>query len=701
MMFTVPTDERLVTDEEVFAAFDLTIPELKKVSDAIHDQNILLAKQELVRYFETRQNVCYVYDYRSLPLMPIDTDEDTGKFQAALGLKGSLKEFCLYSGRKMMDHIYVRPGSAGKETDLGPGYEHLPHFNYYEDQGKKHRTDLDIFVRGTFFEYLAVLYHETGDPKVLQSFEETLLMFFEHYPLIIECQDPDAHHFSFTEERDVMSAGFLTLGYVSLLYTRVPYDLSADLAFEIIKRIWYLGVQVRRFDYEVYYPYNHHMWERGLVPFILGTLLPEIPAFASVKPLGANVIRRHIMDDFNEWGGYSEHSIPYWSGAALREMICKGILLARLNQENLLDEETRNRIDRSFDILALISPPHASYPSLGDGGGPLVNAVLYAGWRTMGSRYCEDILDIRLHGAVLPPSLPLDYSSHKTGFYCSKSGYAPDSDYILMSAKTDCGRSGHNHMDMLTLFISMGGQEFIGEPHARQLYHTVPQGTPNRGYLYNMGSHNTVLVHGSPVQPDRMFANKWGVFRPDSPIAEFHSDVNGSFVSAFHDAYSFCRHTRDILFSRSGGILISDRLRGGDRVSDSHIQRWHLFPDVTYQQLDQRTLVLQKNGIRILCMWTGSPTLHIWQKEELCPVSVTNREVLSTIIDVAFAAETDASYGDAGLVQQSLLILNVTDKTPDVPDRDMLCRSLMDTARGGDPAGALKLFLTIPSGKEL
>ena len=126
--------------------------------------------------------------------------------------------------------------------------------------------DRDMIVRGQFFEYLAVLYHETGDPKVLDSFEEVLQVFFQTYPLQIVNCSPSTDRFQYTEDRDVMSAGWLSVVYTGLFYTRVPYEISTDLAFEILKRIWFLGIQFRRFDEDGYRPYNHHMWERGLVP---------------------------------------------------------------------------------------------------------------------------------------------------------------------------------------------------------------------------------------------------------------------------------------------------------------------------------------------------------------------------------------------------------------------------------------------------
>lgn len=692
-MITIPEKERDVTDEDLFSALSLSYPGLSAVRLAWESGNTLLAKKELVSYFQTRTNVTYYYDYRSLPLKAIDTDTNPQLFQAALGLKGSLKEFCLYAGKKMTEHVYVRPGGE-IEIDLGADYENLPHFNVKEDLGKKHRTILDIFSRGQFFEYLAVLYHETGDPAVLTSFEETLTMFWDHYPLNPEFTDPDISHFMHTEDRDVMSTGFLTLCYLSLFYTRIPYEISTEMAFEILKRIWFLGIQFRRFDSDSYRKFNHHMWERGLVPFMLAVLLPEFPEFEAMKDRGCQVVRQHIMDDFNEAGGYSEHSIPYWCGAALGEMISNGIYLGNLNHTALLDEKSSRRIQASYDILAGIAPPHNHFPSLGDNGGPGVNQVLSNGAYRVGNDSCRQLLEYRLGQTRELPKVPLDYCNDKSGFFCSRSSFSSDASYVLMSAKVDCGDTGHNHMDMLSLFISMRGQELIGEPHARQLYHSVRAGSPERGYMYNMTSHNTVLAYQNPVQADRFYALKWGVMRPDSPIEQFSSMEKGCLVSAYHDAYTFCRHTRKILACREKGFFIHDCIRGGDRLPDSHIQRWNLFPDVSYRQLDERSLLLEKNGFRTLLVWDGAPSLHIWQKEDLYPEIVKDRSQLSTIIDAHFTPVVNTESG-IGPVSQSLLILDATDAIPIIEDIDSLCAGLLSCAEHGSLADALDLFLQI------
>lgn len=696
-MFQIPMDERTISDEEIFAAFDLSQPEMSMVCSALDAHNLSLAKRQLVSYFETRTKPQYLFDYRMLPLEKIDTDSTPYSFQASLGLSGSLKEFCLYAGNKMMEHIYVRPGKDREETNLGANYENLIHFNFLEDQGKKHRTNLDMFVRGQFFEYLSVLYHETGDKKVLIQFEEILQVFFDNYPLVLEYAEPDASRFSLTEDRDVMSVGWLILSYMSLFYTRVPYEINPELAFEMLKRIWFLGIQFRRFDTDTYRKYNHHMWERGLIPFILGTLLPEIPAFVAMKEHGASVICQHIKDDFNEHGGYSEHSIPYWSGAALGEMLCRGMYLAKVNNEPLLDEDSKKRIDLTFDVLALISPPHEHYPSLGDNGGPLVNPILSVGAKSSNSKYCKEVLDIRenrLSSSSL--SLPLDYCNDKSGFVCARSSFHTDANYMLMSAKTSCGDSGHNHMDMLSLFVSFRGQEIIGEPHARQLYHTIRMGSDHRGYMYNMESHNTVLAYGKPVQPNEMYANKWGVYRPDSPVSDFITSKDGIYVSAYHDAYTSCRHQRKIFFHRQKGLLIRDEIDRGNRIPIAHIQRWNLMPDVQYQQLDRRSVLLEKNNTRILCLWTGEPSLRIWQKDSLYPGIVKDHEELSTIIDASFIS-SDVGKPDIATVSQDVLMLDVTDRLPNMTEYDYLLRTISEIFQETDMNIALKKFSYIYS----
>lgn len=687
-MRNIPRDERQITDQDVFEAFDLSLPQLSSVRQALEQKDLAAAKKELVYYFEKRTLPVYFFDYRSLPLQKIDTDSCPRDFQSSMGLSGSLKEFCLYAGKQMMEHYYVRPGKASTPIYLGEEDEDFPHFNFLEDMGKRPRAIMDIFVRGPVFEYLAVLYHETGDKKVLARFEEVLYHFFQHYPLVLEYTEPDASRFSFTDERDVMSTGWLTLQFISMFYTRMPYAISTDAAFAIIKRIWFLGIQFTRFAEDGYRKYNHHMWERGLVPFMLGTLVPEIPAFKAMAARGAEVVRRHILDDFNENGGYSEHSVAYWGGAAVCEMIYRGVYLAKLNQQPLLDKESIKRLNLTFDALAYISPPSLHFPSLGDNGGPMVNPILGIGRKMMDNKACQQILAVREgRMAAEDVDLPLDYADDKCGFVSCRSDFSADADYMLMSAKVDCKDSGHNHMDMLSLCLSFGGREFIGEPFSRTLYHNVSMASPQRGYMYNMGSHNTVLVYGKPIQPDEIYANKWGVYRPSSPVDEFVSVKDGCCVSAYHDAYTTCRHRRTCYFLRGRGILIHDAVEHGNRISDAHIQRWHLMPGVSCRPIDDSSLLLEKEGVSVLAFFPGSSRIRLWKEEMLCPSIIKEEKDLLLVIDVEFITGKEGAEDIASVSQVALMLKlregeeipgrgKLTEKIEKILDEEDACTAL-------------------------
>ncbi|MEG0689570.1 MAG: hypothetical protein RR466_12885 [Hungatella sp.] len=385
-----------------------------------------------MNYFEKRRQVQFLYDYRQLPLRSIDTDACPYSFQSSLGLDGSLKDLCLYTGEKMLKHIYVLPGRGRKEVNLGADFEHMIHFDYIRDQGKRHRHDLNMMVRGQFFESLCVLYHETGDRAVLDGFEEILKKFFETYPLQVMDTSVHTGRFQLDEDRDVMSVGWLVVVLISLFYTRVPYEIHPDAAFEMIKRIWFLGIQFRRFDTDGYKAYNHHMWERGLVPFLLGTLLPEIPDFAVIKSHGAAIVCRHIKEDFNEYGGYNEHSMAYWAGAAVGEMLYRGVCIAKLNREPMLDEDATKRLTNTFHVLVQLAAPGKRYPSIGDNGGPMIDPILQLGVRMLDDPYCKELLEVRNGNKKEPCSLPLDYCNQETGFVCGKSDYSDRGTYFVM-----------------------------------------------------------------------------------------------------------------------------------------------------------------------------------------------------------------------------------------------------------------------------
>lgn len=646
-MIHIPVDEKKVTDAQVFEAFDLNYPGLEAVRDAWQKQDFDSAKIELASYFHTRSNVSFLFDYRGTPLKRIGKDANQDFFQATMGLKTDFEEFMNYAGNNMMNHIYILPGDRGKPIHLGARLESAPHFNIYEDEGKRSRTPANIFTRGQWMEYLFVLYQNTGDQNVAEKFSELLQCFFDEYALYIENTGVSAPRFQYAEDRTVMSVGWLALVYIELLYTELAYAVDHKMTFEIIKRIWFIGSQFRRFRDDAYRLHNHHLWERGIMPFMLGILFPEIPDFAAMKDHGAKVVSRHVMDDFNAQGGYNEFSIAYWSGAALSEMIFRGMYLAKLNREPLLDQEAMERMNKTFCALAQAAPPAEQYPSIGDGGGARTNRVLDLGIKMADHKWCRELLEYRTGISTEPPSMPLYYSDDLVGFTCGRTDFGRQATYFLMAAKVDCGSSGHNHMDMLSLNVIIRGEEFIGEPYAGTLYPRVCTGSPQRGYMRNMTSHNTVLAYGKPIAEDEMYADRSGMFRPDSPVQSFRIYPEGMYAQAFHDAYSYCRHERSILFADNGTMLVRDEIKRGGNLKKLHVQKWHLMPEVICQKAGENAVLLEKNGVKLLCVWHGNSEIILWKDDEiLCPEIYPTSEKLGYNIDIRFETSVEMAMID-------------------------------------------------------
>ncbi|MFA6840862.1 MAG: heparinase II/III family protein [Sphaerochaetaceae bacterium] len=686
-MLQIPDFELDVTDEDVLKSFDTRYHGLERFKACMARKDFPQAKKELTTYFMERKNVAYFFDYRSRPVRKIDTESNPYFFQSALGLSGELKPFCMYVADRMLENVYVLPGKGRGEIHLGKYFENMIHFNFLHDQGKKHRHYLDQFVRGQFFESLAIAYHETEDRKYLDKFCVVLDKFFETYPLRIVDGSPTANRFQYDEDRDVMSAGWLCLVFISLLYTRIPYEIESERTFEIIKRIWFLGIQFRRFDTDAYRPYNHHLFERGLVPFTLGTLLPEIPAFRQMKTRGAKITRKHIKEDFSNAGGYSEHSIAYWAGAALGEMLTRAVILARLNNEHLMDTVCTSRLNESFSLLASLAAPCTKFPSIGDNRGPLIDPILRLGILACDNVFCSGVLSVRTTGATQTDLPPLDYANDGTGFVISRSGFSVDSNYIALSAKKRCGYTGHNHMDMLSLCITLRGKEIVGEPYSGKLYHNIKMGSPQRGYMYNMTSHNSVLCYGRPIVDDMYYSNKWGVYRPDSPIVAYSSVNDGFFVEAYHTAYTFCLHRRKLFFARNHGVIVHDIVERGNRYETPHIQRWHLCKGNTVRTLSDHSLLITNEDTSILFIAKEAKNISIWKNPILCPEIFSEEEVFP-IIDVHFQTP-EFLVADNAAAHLHTLFLDITGRT------DGLERNLASIEKFVDDGDTLESALSM------
>ena len=98
-----------------------------------------------------------------------------------------------------------------------------------------------------------------------------------------------------------MIAGWLALNYITLLYTRVPYEMHTETAFEIIKHLWFLECSFEDLIQTDIENTKSSYVGAGDCAFHSGNTFPGNSVHRN-EEAGAEVIRMHIRDDFNEEG---------------------------------------------------------------------------------------------------------------------------------------------------------------------------------------------------------------------------------------------------------------------------------------------------------------------------------------------------------------------------------------------------------------
>ena len=136
-----------------------------------------------------------------------------------------------------------------------------------------------------------------------------------------------------------------------------------------------------------------------------------------------------------------------------------------------------------------------------------------------------------------------------------------------------------------------------------------------------MQSHNSVMCYSRPIQPDECYHYRWGVYKPDTIIDEVDENEDGSYVQAHHYGYTFCAHTRTVLFSNKKKIFIQDHVGRANRMDGYHRQIWNLEPGVEVEKVDDTTLILSKNGICVAVLWDNVKNIEVFkQTEVLSPI---------------------------------------------------------------------------------
>ena len=197
-----------------------------------------------------------------------------------------------------------------------------------------------------------------------------------------------------------------------------------------------------------------------------------------------------------------------------------------------------------------------------------------------------------------------------------------------IKAMIDCGPLGylaiaaHGHADALSLLLTVCGNEILIDP-GTFAYHTESWW---RNYFRGTSAHNTVRVDG--VDQSRISGNFMWSSRAESRCVRCETGEDRDHFSGYHDGYRRLpdpvTHQREITFDkRRLMFMVEDTLTCG---GTHKIERCFHFSENCKVVLEDNTLTIDNNGVRVTIMPTGSGSdMRLYRGDDVRPMGWVSR----------------------------------------------------------------------------
>ncbi|MFC1461888.1 heparinase II/III family protein [Verrucomicrobiota bacterium] len=637
----IPHDQREVSDEDLFNALDMSWPGLERVSKAWKSGRVQQARTGLVRYFQQRKKPCWVFDNRQ------------GN-RKKLHLFFCRREGSVQRARDILKNrfICVTPLDFGKDCDW------LKNKDLWQ-----HSSTTLMFRRTNFFADLNYAWAQTGQTKFAAKFAFLMDKWLKDWPLVVDKDvGPGSFFFSRYPSSEAMSTAFRTLTWIETLYGGIAFapQVSDELVFRMLKAIYFQALQYRRFAGCQYERGNHHLWERGVAPYMFGVILPEFPELRKLKKQADRVVRAHVRKGLLPDGCCEEHSISY-SEVTIR-IFLQPQIVALVNNTQLLNAQDRSRLARCAESLMHATAPDSFIVPIGDGYGQESAASFLAPSAALLG--CPSIKGA-LEALELKPDMGTDEEKsryrklkskqpglsatyNRCGYVFSRDAWSSKANYCALSANKS-SYPGHAHYDPLSVCLYVHGECIIGEPAARvyslvnspKFYGPGFKGTATRGYIYNMTSHNTVLVGGKPIQTDESLRSTWGGKSAEISFLKTQSRPNRYTITASHTGYSPAIVKRRLDFMHRTGWSLTDEVIGWKRRA-KHICRWHFAADVDVEKIGPGKYLARKGDAKLLCSWPAESEIKLYRDRMLAPIKFFKE--LPWVLDVSFSGKLTSLF---------------------------------------------------------
>ena len=552
-----------MSDEELFAALDLSRPGLEKVGAAVAVGDLEAAKQCLVSYILTRDDPPPPPVRRTTLVRPDDEPPDR-------------------EAERFLNHEWY----FYKYRQWRPLGEVI---NWYLPDGDG--SDRHYIARLDLMRYMVNRWEREGDDRWPRGWVELFRQFYENAP---SPADPPLFPASHLPWCGLCSA--IRIRGVLEDYSRVASwpGVSVDDHVRVYKSALEHARFLARCDGGQFFAANHQMGHLVALEEITATF-PEFRETAEWRPYLQSFLLQHLDRDTFEDGGSVDTAAGYglWVATGLFTEAYLYAADAGLD----LGSRWRRRLEKMYEWCLKIGAPDGGHLALGDDNYRLDTEGFSLGASTIGyqgallfgrpdflwfasrpgayqlsearkAEIAEQTLGRRaalgMHRlARLVPRQPdfLSVNLPDTGWTILRSDWSPRAVYVVINHH----RGGHCHKTQNDLNIVAYGKPFITDAGIPHTYSTDRW----QGWYVKTIAHNTVMVDDQDMEygagdPGRFFT---------SPPVDFLRVSHG-----FYRNLGITEHQRSVLFVKDTLLVLDDRLAGTGRHKFSWLAHFQPMP---------------------------------------------------------------------------------------------------------------------------
>jgi len=580
---------RIADDSEFFSLWDLSLPGMEPVQEAVSSRDLDRAKVALKAYFLKRREPAWEVNHWDMPAAHQGTPSDHPRHaegEAILAHRFSGHGFTVDHGEKIdWDYFPLTKPDGRRDYEYG-----LTH-------------SINRFFH--FTRVLGPLYWFTHDERYAEEFAYEVTDFVLSWPA------PEKYWIDAPGPwRQLTSAVPLNGSWLGGYNYFLPSDRFTPEAHAVMLKGF---IEKARFAVRNPNAVNRYMLQLSGIHNV-GAYFPELKEAADLRAFSERAMEATLDDEFYP-DTISKELCPGYHGTsrhAVRRMVDSSLLMGYQPSRVLL-----GGLESIYDFYPKVATPTWRIPHFGD---------TQVGCSDMLSRTFADIVDLvdnpvyRWFASSRSEGEPPGFVSTRlpwAGFYVMRSGWDERALYLCLDAGP-LGK-GHWHEDLLNFECYGFGEPLISEVG---VYSYVTDMWSS--YFRSSLAHNIVTVDGlgqcrtgsSPLVVDTPRADDWhsdGVFDLAWGV---HEGLWSDYLDRRGDhGTEIAVHRRDVCFVKDSYWILSDRLEA--EGAHEYAQLFHFRPD---------RLVEVADSCRAGTVDEGRPNVWLIQADPSLPQVISGQE---------------------------------------------------------------------------